>query len=697
MITSIKKSLQIKVTLCVLILALLGLAYLAYIFNQLEDKMVHQFEDEQVSFVEHFVTKTLQPVMLSGSATIMPSLLESYRNFSSLDEIKILRINGKEAFTDQSTIQDVNTRLGSKKFTRATIADNYSLSEDNPLLIQAISTGKKIVSKSTLDNGKQQIQMIIPFLNKPQCQVCHGSDHKVRGVMFSSFSSNQISDSRQGNINDFMQYSALVLVLLVLGLFAFFQNIVVGPLTSIVKQVRKLVAKDHYHRRFEIKSQDEIGTLAEVFNNFIAEAEEYRTEQLLEKERLEVAVKEKTRELQQKNDFIEQDMEIAAKVQEKLLPETLPQIPNIEFSASYIPCLSIGGDFYDVFEIDDEYIGLFMSDAAGHGSSAALIVSIVKTLLQSHDDIIYPAKLVKHLNDFMALNTPAFSYVTLFYGLLNKNTGVMCYTLAGHPSPVIISTQKGRAIKLESTGGLVGSFDFNEFEQQEIALEKGDRLFIYTDGLSEAQDLHKQQFGIDNILALLTRDDYLNATDILTSIKQSLNQHTNNDTLKDDIAMLVVDFERTPCDKYLSCEEQSLKLLKKIKCKACSTELCNIRQQLRECCNEMKFSQSDMDAITLAIDEACANVIRHAYKDTEQGEITVYIYIGEREAIFIISDFGKTADDKCFKLQPQNLLNPGGLGLPLIYNIMDSVRLLEANEKHCNRLELRKKLPKEFS
>lgn len=126
---------------------------------------------------------------------------------------------------------------------------------------------------------------------------------------------------------------------------------------------------------------------------------------------------------------------------------------------------------------------------------------------------------------------------------------------------------------------------------------------------------------------------------------------------------------------------------------ACTSQLCQIRDKVREACHVLMYSDSDINLITLVIDEACTNIIRYAYGG-ESGRIILEIFEHENEAIFHLQDFAKCIDKSCLELRKTDILEPGGLGLQLIYQVMDFVQLLPPKGSVGNILELKKHLPK---
>jgi len=137
----------------------------------------------------------------------------------------------------------------------------------------------------------------------------------------------------------------------------------------------------------------------------------------------------------------------------------------------------------------------------------------------------------------------------------------------------------------------------------------------------------------------------------------------------------------------------SMKRILHVEHSACTSQLCQIRDKVREACHVLMYSDSDINLITLVIDEACTNIIRYAYGG-ESGRIILEIFQHEDEAIFHLQDFAKCIDKSCLELRKTNVLEPGGLGLQLIYQVMDFVQLLPPRGSVGNILELKKHLPK---
>lgn len=540
-------SLKAKIALLIAVLSIVTFGFLFIAFFSVHRDLQEDFNEEKMTMVENFVSRTLKPIMLAGRAPeLMPILVENYKHLIESQDLFIIRTDGVEAFTDDATIKVVNENVGYERFERDDLREpKQILPRDDENLQKVLATGKKVFFKKTDPDGQQVTHMMIPFINDDVCQVCHGSDHEIRGIMLASFSAGE-GELQMLRYVYMLGAFTVFAVLLVSGVMLIVINrLIVSPVASMVTQVNKIVEEERFDSRIALDAKDELNDLAVVLNYLVASVEDFRIEQAQEKNRLEKAVFQKTRELREKNIFIEKDLLLARRIQQRLLPSKFPELTGISFHAAYLPCLHIGGDYYDVFEMPNQHVGIFIADASGHGSSAALLVSIVKALMTTIGrDIASPSYVIQLINQTLADLTPDDSFVTLFYGVINVSTGRLLYSLAGHPPPAIFNRRSGEVTLLETNGSLVGVFDFDKFTDSEYFFKPGDRLLAYTDGLLEAMDETSKYFGMEKMLSIL-KDNTLPTAEVLTSrLLQELNEFTQGAALVDDVTILVVDYDR---------------------------------------------------------------------------------------------------------------------------------------------------------
>jgi sigma-B regulation protein RsbU (phosphoserine phosphatase) len=195
----------------------------------------------------------------------------------------------------------------------------------------------------------------------------------------------------------------------------------------------------------------------------------------------------------QQIDRMDEDLRLAARLQRDLLPAPLPRIQGFSFDALYRPAGHVSGDIYDVFELDADHVGLFLADAVGHGTPAALLTVYLKHALRvrdpdpgrpRHGRIVPPALALTRLNRDLTcrLGSGNVRTATAWYGVLNRHTGVLEHARAGHPHPILFSPDGSWRI-LDAEGPLLGVFPDEQFAASTVQLHAGDRLLIYSDGL----------------------------------------------------------------------------------------------------------------------------------------------------------------------------------------------------------------------
>ena len=198
-----------------------------------------------------------------------------------------------------------------------------------------------------------------------------------------------------------------------------------------------------------------------------------------------------------------QEIEEAGQVQRAFLPPSLPEVEACEMAVRWQPKGRVGGDYYDVFPLDGRRLGFCVADASGKGLPAALLMSNLQAGLRSMaDSSAGPAETVTRLNRLFCANRFTNKFFTLFYGVLDLGRLELTYSNAGHPPPVV-RHRGGGTSTLKGTGGLVGCFPDWTYRQDSVSLAPGDRIWLYTDGLSESRDASGGEFGAARIERLM--------------------------------------------------------------------------------------------------------------------------------------------------------------------------------------------------
>lgn len=191
---------------------------------------------------------------------------------------------------------------------------------------------------------------------------------------------------------------------------------------------------------------------------------------------------------------LEKQVKLAAEVQQRMIPQTAPPVPGLDLAAVYVPCYTLGGDFYDFIPLPDDNVGLVMADVSGKGVPASLIMASVRAALRAHvDNVYYLYEVLGRVNRMLCRDTRPEEFVTLFYGVLDARNRRLTYCNAGHPPGILL--RDGKQIELGSDNMVLGVNPDEKYTQSIIDLKADDALLLYTDGLTDAANLHYHRYG----------------------------------------------------------------------------------------------------------------------------------------------------------------------------------------------------------
>ncbi len=239
---------------------------------------------------------------------------------------------------------------------------------------------------------------------------------------------------------------------------------------------------------------------------------------------------------------MEHEIKLAANVQRSLLPVNLPEDANFSVDAYLEPARMVGGDFYDVIRIDNEHLGLLVADVADKGIHAAMSMAVTRTLFFTESRrSISPAQVAnavhKYIMDVMPTND---IFVTAFYGVLHCPTGLLTYVRAGHEKPMLF--RPGQPVNaLVSNGRFLGMIDQLDIEEYTFQLQPGDRLIIYSDGVTDATNLSGDMFGNSRFMECLEKNGSLPAAKLVRQIIDTTSAWSQGATQFDDLTLLVVE------------------------------------------------------------------------------------------------------------------------------------------------------------
>lgn len=237
---------------------------------------------------------------------------------------------------------------------------------------------------------------------------------------------------------------------------------------------------------------------------------------------------------------MERELELATEIQQRFQPSAPPTVDGYQFQGISFSCYEIGGDYYDFVPRHDGKMLIALGDVSGKGTAAALLMSSLHAAI--HAQVSAKTELgpaISSVNHYLAENTPANRFVTLFATELNPETGHLRYINAGH-NPPLIGRADGTVLQLSSGGFPLGIIAGAEFEIGEITLESGDVLVIYSDGVSEANNLAGEEFGMDRLINVVKSNLKASASGLRDKVESALSSFTQTAPANDDITLVIV-------------------------------------------------------------------------------------------------------------------------------------------------------------
>jgi sigma-B regulation protein RsbU (phosphoserine phosphatase) len=240
---------------------------------------------------------------------------------------------------------------------------------------------------------------------------------------------------------------------------------------------------------------------------------------------------------------MEQEMKIAAEIQQALMPKPLANLRFAEAAAASIACRSIGGDFFDYLDFGGQALGFTLGDVAGKGPPAALLSALMQGMFASHvRGVDGTAALVTVANQVLCKRGIESRFVTLMFGVLQVD-GTLTYTNAGHNPPFVVGP--GGVRRLEEGGPVVGLLEFAPYSQDTVKLSAGDTIVVFSDGVSEAMNAEGDELGDDRLLAAIQGATATTAEGLVAHIFAAVSEFTRGTAQGDDITAMVIRYRGT--------------------------------------------------------------------------------------------------------------------------------------------------------
>jgi sigma-B regulation protein RsbU (phosphoserine phosphatase) len=303
-----------------------------------------------------------------------------------------------------------------------------------------------------------------------------------------------------------------------------------------------------------------IGGVDYITKPFQMEELQARVETHLKLSRLQIELEETNAQLAKVNGRMSRDLKAAARIQETFLPRKSPGVPGMDFAWIYRPCDELGGDGLNIIPFGDGKIGLYVLDVSGHGVASALLSVTLSRLLSPPSDpssilirqrdgsdlphITPPVDVAAQLNRLFAFDAATEQFATMVYGILEVESGEFRYVSAGHPGPVHLPLD-GNPVILGSQGFPIG-LGQDTYEERAVRLRAGDRLYLYSDGVSEAMNAAGQQFGDVRLLEAIGQWRFEPLQESVAELVGKIARWQGSKRPQDDISILAVEVSVVP-------------------------------------------------------------------------------------------------------------------------------------------------------
>jgi sigma-B regulation protein RsbU (phosphoserine phosphatase) len=246
-----------------------------------------------------------------------------------------------------------------------------------------------------------------------------------------------------------------------------------------------------------------------------------------------------------KEERIGTELALAAQIQTSMLPNRFPAFPErkeFDIYAIMDPAKEVGGDFYDFFLIDEDHLGLVIADVSGKGIPAALFMMVSKIILQSCAQLGQSAgEILNKTNEALCSDNQTGMFVTVWVGILEISTGKLTAANAGHEYPYLMRNGRFELFK-DKHGFVIGGMEGTVYREYEIQMEPGDALFVYTDGVPEANDEERNLFGMDRLTEALNRDPEADCRTQIQNVRQAVSGFVKDSDQFDDLTMLCLKY-----------------------------------------------------------------------------------------------------------------------------------------------------------
>lgn len=440
---------------------------------------------------------------------------------------------------------------------------------------------------------------------------------------------------------------------------------VTSPIRALCRAAEQLAGGNFTATLPEERRRDEIGRLINSFEQMRFDLRTYIDE-------LTTTTAEKEK--------IASELSIAREIQHSILPKLFPPFPQrtgLDIFATLTSARAVGGDLYDFALLDDQRLYVCIGDVSDKGVPASLFMAVGKTLLKSTIQTIPdPARALFHVNNEMAQGNDSCMFITLFCGIFDLTTRELVYANAGHNPPLVLGEEGVEMLEFASAPPLAAMPDA-EFSNQSLFLPQGARLFLYTDGVTEAMNPELELFGEERLLELLRYSSAKNAEGIIDLVQKALERFTAGADQSDDITMLCLAYAPHNKAEDMANSPASLLVLQNKR-----SELARMVEWLEDLARQLNWPEALVTQLNLILEEWLVNVMSYAYPDKDLHQIELRLWQNTEQIHIQIRDdgmpFDPTAAAEPALDLPLEERSIGGLGLHFIRTHLDEFSYVRA-------------------
>lgn len=447
--------------------------------------------------------------------------------------------------------------------------------------------------------------------------------------------------------------------------YALIRKNIIRPIARLDNAAKNMVGnlEQEHTLCVDIHTGDEIEGLSNTFVQMSQELRDYI-------QKLSAVTAEKER--------IGAELDIATQIQADMLPCIFPPFPDIEefdIYASMAPAKEVGGDFYDFFMVDDTHLAMVVADVSGKGVPAALFMVIGKTLIKDHTNAGLPlGDVFTEVNRLLCESNRKGLFITAFECVLDLKTGHMAYVNAGHEPPFIAKYGEAYEVYKVRPQFVLAGFDGMIYRHGEMRLSPGDRLFLFTDGVTEATDMDGQLYGVERLGEALRVNSGKSPQELLDAVKRDIDLFVGEADQFDDITMLGLEFKKIQDSVTLKAELSQLDAMH------------DFVERFMENCG---YGERAKSQVSIAVDEICANICCYAYPGGA-GDLEIQVMATGETLELTFTDSGCAYDplgredpDITMKLEERKA---GGLGIFLVKQMMDDLSYCRRDGKNVLRV-----------